>query len=389
MRVLHLTTSLNTGGAEIMLAGIAQGLERRGHSNSVISLTGLEPVGRQLQEAGFPVVSLGLRTSRVPGLGALRLGLLIRRQRPDIVQGWMYHGNLAASVGRWLAGRRVPVVWSVHASLMSGTEAKPLTRWVIRLNARLSGTAAATVFCSRTSADQHYRIGFDRERSVVIPNGIDCARFRPDPDAKARLRAMTGAPAEAFLVGLFARHDPMKDHRNLFEAVGRLRARGVPVHLVLAGGGVTADDRRLGTAIAERDLQQHVALLGERRDIEALASGLDLFVLPSAYGEAFPLVLGEAMAAGVPCVATSLGDCAWIVGDTGTIVPPRDAVALAEAIAAILGASPDERRRRGDAARARIVEHFSLPEITRRYEELYHAVVARRAELGLPLARTG
>jgi glycosyltransferase involved in cell wall biosynthesis len=288
----------------------------------------------------------------------------------------MYHGNTAASLVGLLQLAATPVFWTVHYSLDQAIAPNRLTRWLVRAGAPLSRTVARIVYCSAASAGQHEALGYDPRRRVVIPNGVDVDRFRPDPAAGARLRALLGVQPDVPLVGTFARYDPMKDHANLLAAVARLRARGRPVHLVLAGSGATADNGALQDSVAAAGLAGRVSLLGVRDDVDALMPGLNLFVLPSAYGEAFPNVLIEAMAAGVPCVATDLGDCATILGETGLAVPPRDPDRLAAAMERLLAAPEAERAWRAEAARGRVLAEFSLPSVAERYLDLYTRTLA-------------
>ena len=187
----------------------------------------------------------------------------------------------------------------------------------MRLSARLSPLTAAIAYCSSESARQHHALGFDPERTVVIPNGFDCAATRPDPAARPRLCAELGIDPARTLIGMLTRAHPMKDHGNLIRAVARLLADGARVHLILAGRGVDDPGGRIARAVAAAGIGRHTSLLGEREDISPVTAGLDVLVSSSAWGEAFPLIVGDAMASGVPCVVTDVGDCAWIVGDTG------------------------------------------------------------------------
>jgi glycosyltransferase involved in cell wall biosynthesis len=371
MRLLHLITDLHVGGAEVMLLRLVEGLQGFGIESRVVALTGGGPLAPELRRLGVATTELGLGRGRLPALAALRLRRLARDWRADLVQGWMYHGNLAASFVRATARRRLPVVWGIHATLAQDPAIKPLTRAVIRLGARPSRATAAVVYCSATSARQHERIGYAAARSLVIPNGTDCERFRPDPEARARLGNRLGLAADVTVVGMLARHDPMKDHDNLLRATRHALDLGSRLHLVLAGEGVDDANAGLLEAIAAAGLLPHVTLLGRRGDIDRLVPGLDVLALPSAYGEAFPLVLGEAMACAVPCVATDLGDCAAILGDTGLVVPPREPTALAAALRQLAGLGRVGRAALGARARERVLERFALSMITRRYADLY------------------
>jgi glycosyltransferase involved in cell wall biosynthesis len=247
------------------------------------------------------------------------------------------------------------------------------------LSARLSGLPEAIIYNSRISAAQHARLGFDASRAVVIPNGFDGAQFRPRPDAKARLHQDLGIDPARTVIGVVARDHPMKDPGNLVRAVASLAARGHAVHLVIVGSGLDETNRELVALVRDCGLDARVSLLGERTDIPALVAGFDIAALSSAWGEGFPNVLGEAMASGVPCVATDVGDCGWVLGEHGSTVPPRQSEAMANALARLIALGTEGRRELGLAGRARVLQHFSIQEVVRLYEALHLSVSAAHA----------
>jgi glycosyltransferase involved in cell wall biosynthesis len=216
-------------------------------------------------------------------------------------------------------------------------------------------------------------LGYPAERIVLIPNGFDLTRFQPDPQDRERVRVDMGIPRDALVVGCVGRFDPVKDHRGFLQAAARLAARRPDVCFVLCGAGVDPENERIMGWIEELRLEDRCWLLGHRNDLERVYRGLDVLAL-SSYTEAFPNVVGEAMASGVPCVVTSVGDAPWLVGETGHVVPPRDPAALAAAIDTVIRLSPERRRVLGEQARVRIREHFGLDAMVTQYEELYLGV---------------
>jgi glycosyltransferase involved in cell wall biosynthesis len=266
------------------------------------------------------------------------------------------------------------VVWNIRHSLHDLTLEKRLTRVIIRLCAPLSHLAQAVIYNARVSAAQHERLGYADDRTVVIPNGFDGEQFKPRPDGRRWLCRELSIDPGSVIVGMIARDHPMKDPGNLVRAVGALRQEGRPVEMVIAGRGLDAANRGLAADIRAAGLGPHVTLLGERRDVAAVVAGFDIAALPSAWGEGFPNVLGEAMASGVPSVATEVGDSAWVIGPHGIVFPPRRHDALAAALARLIDLGPDGRRQLGAAARARVLEKFSLHEVVRQYEALHERV---------------
>jgi glycosyltransferase involved in cell wall biosynthesis len=367
--VLHSITGLNVGGAESMMLTFVGSLDRKEWRTEILSLMPPGPLQARADALGVAVRSAGMAQGR-PGLAAM--GVVRRAFRdfkPHIAHGWMYHGNLAATFGAMRSGRRTPVIWSIHHSLSDFAREKPMTRAVIRLSAAASGAPAAISFCSRISAEQHRRIGFRPRRQAVIPNGTDCDRFKPCPDARDRLLTLIGASRDAILVGHVGRAHPMKDQVRLVEALGSLLRDGYSVHGVIIGAGHHGG--AVERAVREVGIAGNVSLLGLRDDIAELAPGMDLFVLSSAWGEAFPLAAAEAMASGVPVVATDVGDCSWLVADTGGIARPSDTESLVAAMKSLLDLTTDDRRALGARARRRVIEEFGLDQYVRRHLDLY------------------
>jgi glycosyltransferase involved in cell wall biosynthesis len=227
------------------------------------------------------------------------------------------------------------------------------------------------IYNSHTSARQHEALGYLPGKRAIIPNGFDCKLFRPDADARSKVRKELGIAEQNVLIGLIARDHPMKDHIGFLRAAGQVLRSCPEARFLLAGAGVNDHNLALGKAIAEEGLKGTVFLLGERSDTERLNAALDIACSASAWGEGFSNSIGEAMACGVPCVVTDIGDSALLVGGTGCAVAARDPGALAAAILDLATAGGERRRHLGERARSRIQEEFSLPSIVQRYEGLY------------------
>jgi glycosyltransferase involved in cell wall biosynthesis len=372
-RVCHVITALGTGGAETMLWKLLAASDGLRAGATVVSLRDAGTVGPRIRALGVPVVEVGI--GAMPGLGhARRLVAAVRAAHPDVVQGWMYHGNLAALLGARGTGR--PVVWNIRQSLGRLADEKPGTAFVIRAGALLSRRARVIVYNSRVSAAQHERLGYAADRSRLLPNGFDVHRFRPDPAACGRLRDRLGAPPHARVVGMIARFHPMKDHANFLAAMARLLPADPALHVVLAGTGVVASNERFARLMPGDPWRARIHALGEESDVAALLAGLDVCALSSSRSEGFPNVVGEALACAVPCVVTDCGDAAEVVGHAGAVVEPGDPAAFAAAVRRLLDLAPEERARLGDAGRERIMREYSIESVARRYEALYEEVAA-------------
>jgi|ERR1700674_314563 len=370
MRIMHVITGLTAHGAEMMLWKLLSSL--KGSCDPlVVSLSDDVTIRPLISQLGIPVHVLGMRRAAPNPFRALSIIPRARRFHPQLIQGWMYHGNLMASLAGVSLQKRIPVLWNIRQSLYDIAAERRLTSAVIRLGALLSRHPAAIIYNSRTAAQQHEAFGYHAGRRVVIPNGFDCQAFRPNGDARRKVRAELGIGNDAILIGLIARYHPMKDHAGFLHAAGLVARVHPEARFLFVGKGVTRNELALRKAIEEEQLEDRTFLLGERWDMAHVTAALDIACSASAWGEGFSNAIGEAMACGIPCVVTDIGDSALIVADTGLPVPPRNPQALAHAIDRLIEAGAEQRQLLGAAARLRIEGEFSLPAIARRYEELY------------------
>jgi len=373
VRVLHVITELDTGGAETMMAQVVTGGDRHRFHHAVVSLTTVGPVGAELLDNGVEVFALGMDRRLPNPFRSLALRRLIGEMRPDVIKTWLYHANLVTSL---VAPRRIPIVWGVHSISLGDDFLGLRTRIVARACGPLSKwSPRRIVYDSHASAAAHQAIGYDATKAVVIPNGFDTNVFKPDPAAARALRGELGIADDVPLVGMVARFHPAKDHRTFLEAAALLRRDFPRIAFVLCGGmGITAENRVLTQWIDDLALGDVVHLLGRRENLPDFMAALDVG-MASSMTESFPLVVGELMAAGTPCVVTDVGDMRFLAGDVAIIVPPRDPRALADGCATLLRAPAEERRRRGLAGRERIMARFSLNETMAPYERLFETVL--------------
>lgn len=371
MRLLFVTTALGTGGAERMLVKLLGELTARGCECCVVSLLDSGTQGFALKRLDVPVHHL--RVNRFIGLlaAAGRLQCITRRFRPEIIQGWMYHGNLAAYCG-WIGSqRRARLFWGIRQTFKGMMYEKPLTRMVIRACAALSTFPTHVIFNSEMSLEQHEAIGFCSARSLVIANGFDLRLFRPNPEARAVTREELGISQDAPVIGMVARNHPMKDHATFLTAAARVKQQLTSTIFVLAGPGMDRTNNRIVAMTERLGLANSIRLIGEKKETNALYPAFDVLALSSAWGEAFPNVLGEAMACGIPCVATDLGDIRQIIGYTGHVVPPSSPQELATKLLNILSMGKAEWLTLGGLARRRIEERYSLEQIANSYQNIY------------------
>ena len=375
--VTHVITGLETGGAEMLLLRLLPHLRDLGIDAEIVSLLGIGTVGQQIEQLGFRVRSLDMSRRLPSPLAIPRLAGWLRQSRPTAVQTWLYHADLIGGAAARIAGVG-PVVWGLHVSRIDATHLSPLTRLVAWSCARSAAILPRRIVCCSQSAfDAHRSFGYPADRMIVIPNGIDTDLFVPDPSHRRSVRSELGLADDALLIGMAARFDPVKHHESLI-AAAQISSRDVDglgerIHLVLCGAGVDASNRALAGWIDAAGLGGRVHLLGHRDDMPRIIAALDVATL-SSHSEASPLVIAEAMSCGVPAVATDVGDCAQIIGDTGQVVPAARPAALAGAWHALLGEADADRRRRSRAARERILAAYGVSTAAQRYAALYESL---------------
>lgn len=359
MRVAHVLHSFDTGGLEKGVATVirhaAPGFE---HAVVCLSRSGATA---QLLPRGTPVVELGKPPGHSPAY-FWRLSRALAKLRPDVIhtRNW---GGVDGIVAARLAGLRA-VVHGEHGWGIDDPQG--LDRRRIRARRFVSRWVREyTCVSAQMATWLRETVGLTRPLTQIY-NGVDTERYKPGA-GRAAVRAALGVPAEAFLVGIAGRLDPIKDHPTLFAAFERLRDHEPDARLLVIGDG---PERARLVALAGRG----VTFLGERHDVPELLSALDAFVLCSL-NEGISNTILEAMAAAVPVVATRVGGNPELVEDgiCGTLVPPREPAALAGALRAYC-TRPKLRSAHGAAARERAVERFGIEAMVRAYEGVWRRV---------------
>lgn len=374
-KVLHIITGLGDGGAEGVLTRLCLNSQEAKHV--VISLTDGGKYGSQLSQDGVPVHCLGMNAGRPSLFKFFKLIRLIRVEQPDLVQTWMYHADFFGGLASRLAGVKL-VFWGVRRSRLEKDKASRLTVLIAYLCAYLSRFVPQNIICCAHEAlEVHASLGYQRSKMLVISNGYDLSRFRPNAGAGQKIRSEFGIGEDQFLLGMVGRYDPVKDHGNLLDALALVKKEGLKVRCILVGRGVSADNAFLFNRVDALDLKDSVILAGARTDIPAIMNALDLHILASS-SEGFPNVLAEAMACGTPCVSTDVGDAREVLADSDCICPPRDSRALAERIIKMykeaLG-DPTAWQTRSISVRQKVASKYSLQKMVSSYETCWFGSV--------------
>lgn len=376
--VLFVINSLAAGGAERQLTELVRNMDKtRFEVHVAVFYAPSAKKGGELwpEMAAIPGATLHDLRKRKGPLGYLttlpRLAALILSIKADILHGYL-EGNLPVLLLGGILRKRV--VWGIRRSFTDLSKLGHLSMSLLKLRIRLARYTDLMIFNSQTSLANHEAMGMKGAVTCVIPNGFDVHRFRPDPAQRAAQRAAWGIPQEAPLVGIVGRLDEVKDHPTFLRAAAQLAKERPEVRFVCVGRGSESYAEHLRNLADSLGLAGKVHWAGVSREMPSAYNALDALALTST-DEGFPNVIGEAMATGVPCVATRVGDAALLVGELGFVATPGDAEAIHQGLRALLGESQEDRRLRSAACRNRIVETYNLESLARRTEAQLEALI--------------
>jgi glycosyltransferase involved in cell wall biosynthesis len=363
MKILFLVRAFDYGGAERQLVVLANELARRGHRVAIAVFYSGAPLEKEIDCARVRLIPLKKRSRW--DLLSLYWTLLrvVQREQPDVLHGWMGDPNLVVSMIR-LVYPKTSIFWCIRCANveMILDRVASAAFWFER---RFSRLADCIVVNSRAGFNHAASRGFPLNKMFHVPNGIDVDDLYFDPLAGERVRNEWGFTGSQRLIGLVGRLNPIKDHAGFLKAAARLAPVLPEVRFVCVGDGPADYQRKLQALSRELGVQQKVLWFPPRPDVRAVYNALDVVCLCSI-SEGFPNVIGEAMACCRHCVVTDVGDCSYLVGNGGIVVPPNDPEALSQALQQALssGKNPNE------AGRLRILEHFTVTRLADRTEKL-------------------
>jgi glycosyltransferase involved in cell wall biosynthesis/SAM-dependent methyltransferase len=336
---------------------------------AVVSLTSVGVIGESLRARGARVQALGMSSVLDFPIALWRLVRFIRQHRPGIVQTWLYHADLLGGLAARLAGSCI-VVWGVRSTNIPQGPLS-VTFWLVRLCAICSHIVPHRIICCAQSArEAHVRLGYAANRMTVIPNGYDFSTFDGHSNSRTKVRAELGFRADEIVIGVVGRFDPLKDFRNFVAAASTLAAKRGDVKFLMVGNRIDWSNPQLAGWIGDGGAAKNFRLVGEQSDAPYFLSAMDIFCL-SSVNEAFPNVVVEAMAMGLPCVVTRAGDAADILGDDNFVVPVENSQALCDAMLRMCDLDPEERRVLGERGAIRVRAKYEIKEIRQKYDEVY------------------
>jgi glycosyltransferase involved in cell wall biosynthesis len=370
MKIVFIITGLTIGGAEIMLMRVLERIDRKEFELYVISLTDMGELGLKIASMGIAVEALELNAKMPSLIKLIKLVRLLNKIKPDLVNTWMYHADLFGGLAAKLA-KISTIVWCVRSSNFLCVTSPWQTRIVLKICAAFSRWLPDLVlYNSQKGLKFHQTIGYKERNSGVMPNGIDLRVFQPNEQARLAVRQELGLEPTTILIGLIGRFDPLKNHEGFIQAAKKLHKFMPDVHFLLVGKDIEWSNKYLNDLITECNLGNNFHLIGARSDIQRVTAALDISTIAS-WSEAFPNVLIEAMASGVPCVSTDVGDASIIIANDEWIVPVGDMEYLADSWARNLRLTTEVRSALVMKGRERVLESFEIGEVVRRYEKIF------------------
>jgi glycosyltransferase involved in cell wall biosynthesis len=333
-------------------------------------LTGKGEVGSRISDLGIPLMALDMHRNITSLSTFLKLIQYLREIKPDLVHTWMYHADLIGGIAAKIS--KVPtIVWGVRSADFLHSKTRFLTRLTLLICAKLSSWLPnVVIYNSHKGVSYHKAMGYQEKYSVVISNGVDIDKFHPNNLARLKIRKDLGLSTQSVLIGIIGRYDLLKNHNGFIDAVTFFNRSAMNVHFLMVGNGLDSSNTAITRKLKNNKIETYCHLLGHRQDIPEIMAALDLLSLTST-SEAFPNVLIEAMACGVPCVATDVGDATLILEGSGWIIPINDMRALANTWEAFLSMSNEQIKYYRLRARERIKKYYEINHVLRQYEDVY------------------
>ncbi len=363
-RILFFIRSLDAGGAERQLVITAKGLSELGHDVTVLMFYSGGFYADELINTKVRLLSLDKKGRWDLVAFYFRLVSILRTEKPDVIYSFLGVPNIFSILARPFIPR-MKFVWGVRASNMDLDRYDWAFLWSYKLECQLSQFADCIIANSHAGLEYAVANGFPRDKMTVIVNGVDTEKFQPDKLAGKRVRKLWNVSVDEQLIGLVGRIDPMKGHPIFLEAAAIIKRHQQNVRFVCVGVGNAGYEKSMHELATKLELDDVLIWAGRHSDMVAVYNAIDIVTSSSSYGEGFPNVIGEAMSCGVPCVVTDVGDSALIVGDVGHVVPPNNAVLLADAVLVELTLN-----NRGDMQRNKIIDQYSLVQLFKKTEEI-------------------
>ena len=374
MKVVHIITGLNNGGAEGVLYRLVT--NDRKNTHVVISLMDAGKYGPLLVEDNIKTYYLELSRGSLSLSPLFRLKEIIKKEKPEIIQTWMSHADLLGGVVSKVLGHK-NIIWNIRHSKLTFRASNIKTNAVVLTCMAMSNFIPKKILCCSERTYQDYAgYGYPKKKMTVISNGYEFDKFNTNSDLRKLVRTELGIAKDTNLLGMVARYDPNKNHHGLLRSLRLVKESNDNFKVILVGRDLNDNNNVIKNKIRELGLEEHILLLNQRTDIPAVMNALDIKILSSISGEGFPNVLAEAMACGTLCVATNIGDSSIIIDDYGWVVEADDDKLLANAIleALELKQNSTEWNRMKVLAKKHIIDNFSISLMVEKYNRIWNNV---------------
>lgn len=377
LNITHLIIGLGDGGAESCLFKLIKFDDKNTHN--VISIMGMGKYGRPLEELGIKVDCLNVTSIISAFSGLFKLVKILKQQKPDVLQTWMYHADLIGGLFGKLLGVK-KIFWGIRHSDLSDQNNSVMTLKMARLCAWMSKKIPTKIIsCAKVSIQEHIRYGYDKDKFIYIPNGYDTDDLLTrvtKSDIRNYLPSRFDTCSKLPIsIGMVARYHPLKDHEGLLRSLKIIDNKGINFNCILVGLGLDNSNQELVSLIDHLGLEEKVHLLGQREDIPDFMASLDLHVL-SSISEGFPNVIAEAMLYGTPCLSTDAGDASSIIGETGWITPTENFVAFADKFISVENEFINDLsswQKRSKKASGRIVDLFGIKRMVEEFNTTWRS----------------
>lgn len=371
MKIVHIISGLNIGGAELMMCKLLK--ELNNNEQYVINLNKEGVLGQDVRASNTQLINLNINQKLPNPIKLLTLIKCLKKIKPDVIQTWMVHSDLLGGI----AGKiiNVPVIWNIRHTKINANNKKYRTSIFINICALLSKFIPKVIISNSESGKlYHIAKGYSCEKIKVIPNGFDVEKFKPDNIFREKIRNELGVSFDVTLIGLIGRFDELKDHDNYIKAASIISLESENVKFLMCGHNINEGNKSLMMSIINTGRREKFILLNERNDIPELMNSLDILV-SSSKSEGFPNTVGEAMACGIPCIVTDVGDSAYLLGKSGCVVPSENPELLAQGCIEFINMSHENKNEIKVYARERILSYFDMKKIALKYYDIYKHVV--------------
>ena len=367
MNKLFICNSLNLGGAEKIMYEIIENI--RSYKKEIICLTIRGNYSKLLENTGIKITYLNLSRNPLDLFKIFRAYLLILKKKPKIIHSFLYHSDVIGSIlGKLTFTNKI--LWSVHSDFIKSKNTF-LRNIQVRFLSKISNYIPnQIIFCSKESLDNHLRIGYCRKKSLIIENGVCTKKFYPREKKYYQIRKLLGLKKDdSFLIGHIARFHPIKGHNLLLDSLKLLKEKNKNFKCLMIGTDINKGNESLKKQIKRNDLEENIILYGETKFPHKLINSFDINII-SSVSESSSLVLMEAMASGIPTLATNVGPISKTMGQTGWVVKNKSAEDLAEKFKFIME-NKKNLKIKSLAARQRIIRLSSKDRMLKKYNLIY------------------